>query len=87
MADEDDEGSDDEEPPMLVPWGKNQEAVEVSLEGMPEKGAQFDHAGEIDKLLRRFKRFIISRKIAASKQKNLKSYFVMRNEGRKGRAD
>ena len=48
MADEDDEGSDDEEPPVAVPWGKNQEAVEVSLEGMPEKGAQINHAEEID---------------------------------------
>ena len=70
---EEDEGSDDEEPPVSLPWGKMQESVEVSLEGMSEKDAQFDQAEEIDKLLRRFKRFIISRKTAAKKQNSLDS--------------
>ena len=86
VADEDDERSDDEEPPVSVPWGKMQEAVDVLLQLMPEKGVQFDHAEEIDKLLHRFKRLIISSKTASSKQKSLESYFVKRNKG-KGRAD
>ena len=64
MANKDDE--DDEELPVSVPWGRMQEAVEILLEGMLEKGDRFDHAEKIDKLLRRFKRFIISNKTATS---------------------
>ena len=59
-----------------------QEAMDVLLEGMPEKGFQLDQAETIDKLRRCFKRFTISIKTDTSKQKILKSCFFKRNKGK-----